>query len=154
MDEIWGMDTEADERTVAVHIKRLREKFTDLTEFKIVTIRGLGYKAEKEELLEQVWLNLIDNAIKFSSINVKISIRLNQTANAVIVQIHDHGIGMSDETITRIFEKFYQGDKTRSHEGSGLGLSLVKRILDLYGAKIQVESKLHVGSTFTVELPL
>ncbi len=107
-----------------------------------------------EELLEQVWLNLIGNAIKFSNINGKIRIRLNQTARAVIVQIRDHGIGMSDETITRIFEKFYQGSKTRSHEGSGLGLSLVKRILDLYGGNIQVESKPSAGTTFIVELPL
>lgn len=105
-----------------------------------------------EELLEQVWLNLIGNAIKFSNINGKISIRLNQTVNAVIVTVSDNGMGMRDETITRIFEKFYKGDQTHSYEGSGLGLSLVKRILDLCGGKIGVESQINEGSTFTVEL--
>lgn len=107
-----------------------------------------------EELLEQVWLNLLGNAIKFSPIKGKISIRLTQAEKTAIVQISDKGIGMSDDTMTRIFEKFYQGDVTHFHEGSGLGLSLVKRILDLYGGQIHVQSKINEGSTFTVELPL
>ncbi len=107
-----------------------------------------------EELLEQVWLNLLGNAIKFSPIKGKISIRLTQAEKTAIVQISDKGIGMSDDTMTRIFEKFYQGDVTHFHEGSGLGLSLVKRILDLFGGHIHVQSKINEGSTFTVELPL
>ena len=107
-----------------------------------------------EELLEQVWLNLLGNAIKFSPIKGKISIRLTQVEKTAIVQISDKGIGMSDDTMTRIFEKFYQGDVTHFHEGSGLGLSLVKRILDLFGGHIHVQSKINEGSTFTVELPL
>jgi signal transduction histidine kinase len=107
-----------------------------------------------EELLEQVWLNILGNAIKFSPANSQIAIRLGQTPSAIQVKITDYGPGMNEETRSRIFEKFYQGDKNHSYEGSGLGLSLVKRILDLYGGKIHVESILHEGSTFTVELPL
>ena len=106
-----------------------------------------------EELLEQVWLNLLGNAIKFSPPDSRIAISLVQTPSATQVKITDYGPGMSEETRTRIFEKFFQGDKTHSHEGSGLGLSLVKRILDLYGGKIHVQSNIHDGSTFTVELP-
>lgn len=107
-----------------------------------------------EELLQQVWLNLLGNAIKFSDINGTITVSLKQAASSVIVKITDYGIGMSEETMTRIFEKFYQGEKARSYEGSGLGLSLVKRILDLYNGKIYVESKPNEGSNFTIELPL
>lgn len=107
-----------------------------------------------EELLQQVWMNLLGNAIKFSNRNSIIDIRLNQTATTVKVKITDHGIGMSEKTMMRIFEKFYQGDKAHSYEGSGLGLSLVKRILDLCGGNVYVESKVNEGSAFTVELPL
>ncbi|MCC5911042.1 MAG: HAMP domain-containing histidine kinase [Clostridiaceae bacterium] len=107
-----------------------------------------------EELLQQVWINLLGNAIKFSNGDSIISIRLEQTDSTVEVKISDHGIGMSEATMGRIFEKFYQGDKAHSYEGNGLGLPLVKRILDLYGGNIYVKSKLNEGSTFTVELPL
>jgi signal transduction histidine kinase len=107
-----------------------------------------------EELLQQVWINLLNNAVKFSNTNSSIAVRLYRTNSAVIVKISDNGIGMSEETMLRIFEKFYQGDKAHSHDGNGLGLSLVKRILDLCNGSIYVESKLCEGSTFTVELPV
>lgn len=107
-----------------------------------------------EELFQQVWINLISNAIKFSYNNSTISIILEQMGEVIKVKIIDYGIGMSEETRARIFEKFYQGDKAHSYEGSGLGLPLVKRILDLYDADIYVESKLKKGSSFIVELQL
>jgi len=107
-----------------------------------------------EELLQQVWLNLLGNAIKFSSSDSKIDVSLKKGTSYVIVKITDYGIGMSEETRKRIFEKFYQGDKARTYEGSGLGLALVKRILDLYDSSISVESELDKGSTFTVQLSL
>ncbi|SES63202.1 Signal transduction histidine kinase [Natronincola peptidivorans] len=107
-----------------------------------------------EELLQQVWINLIDNAIKFSHSNSLIKISLKQTDEYVKAKVTDYGIGMNEETMIRIFEKFYQGEKGHSYEGNGLGLSLVKRILDIYSGSIYVESKLNKGSTFTVELPI
>ncbi len=107
-----------------------------------------------EELLQQVWLNLLDNAIKFTDQAGRISVTLQQQSEAIEVKISDNGIGMSAETIEHIFEKFYQGDTTQTTAGRGLGLSLVRRILDLYGGDIKVESKLHEGSTFTVVLPV
>ncbi|EEG78913.1 HAMP domain-containing sensor histidine kinase [Dethiobacter alkaliphilus] len=106
-----------------------------------------------EELLEQVWLNLLGNAIKFSHHDSKIFVSLEQNTSSIKVQITDYGIGISEDAISRIFEKFYQGDKTHLNEGNGLGLPLVKRILDLFDGKIRVESKPQQGSTFTVELP-
>lgn len=107
-----------------------------------------------EELLQQVWINLLNNSIKFSDADSSIAVRLSKTASRVEVEIHDTGIGMSKETIQRIFEMFYQGDKAHSGEGNGLGLAIVKRILDLCNGSIHVESKLGEGSTFTVELPI
>ncbi|SCG83814.1 sensor histidine kinase [Proteiniborus sp. DW1] len=107
-----------------------------------------------EELLQQVWLNILANAIKFSNINGKVDVSLKKGASSIIVKITDYGIGMSKETQKRIFEKFYQGERSRSHEGSGLGLALVKRILDLYDSSISVESEPNKGSSFTVELSL
>ncbi len=113
----------------------------------------LQYQGD-EELLQQVWINLLNNAVKFSHENGTINLRLSKTASAVKVEISDSGIGMSEETVLRIFERFYQGDSAHSRDGNGLGLSLVKRILDLCNGNINVKSTLNEGSTFTVELPL
>jgi signal transduction histidine kinase len=103
-----------------------------------------------DELLRQVWLNLIGNAIKFTPPGGQIQIRNTQSG---IVTISDTGIGMDEQTRARIFEKFYQGDTTHAVKGNGLGLALVKRILDLCGARIEVNSEPGKGSSFTVLLP-
>jgi len=107
-----------------------------------------------EELLQQVWINILSNAIKFSNENSSITVSLYKVGSTIKVKITDTGIGMSKETQQRIFDKFYQGDKSHSYNGNGLGLSLAKRILDLCGANIYVESSLGKGSTFIVELPI
>ena len=104
-----------------------------------------------QELLSQVWQNLIDNAIKFSRENGKISITLTSNEET-IVRITDNGIGMSEETIKRIFDKFYQGDTSHSKEGNGLGLALVNRILKICNGEIRVNSEKGKGSTFVVTL--
>ncbi|MEN1758927.1 HAMP domain-containing sensor histidine kinase [Anoxynatronum sibiricum] len=107
-----------------------------------------------EELLQQVWINLIGNAIKFSHQDSLISIALEHMADGIRVTLKDEGTGMDQQTVARIFEKFYQGDAAHSSEGSGLGLPLVKRILDLHDGTIQVTSKPGEGTSFTVELPI
>lgn len=106
-----------------------------------------------EELLQQVWLNLLGNAVKFSHPGGEITVKLYNAGSRVVVKVIDNGIGMSEETQKRIFEKFYQGDKTHASEGNGLGLALVKRIIDLCGGSIAVQSEPRKGSTFRVELP-
>ena len=106
-----------------------------------------------QELLNQVWINIIQNAIKFSPEHRDIEIRVFREGNA-IVEIQDHGCGMTEEAQKRIFDKFYQADKSRRQEGVGLGLSLVKRIVDMMGGKITVHSQVDEGSTFRVELPV
>ena len=104
------------------------------------------------ELLIQVWINLIQNAVKFSDNGGVIEIRVQQTDMAEVI-ITDHGVGMSEETMARIFDRFYQGDTSRSHEGVGLGLCLVKRIMDILGGEIRVRSVLGEGSSFRARLP-
>jgi len=105
------------------------------------------------DLLSQVWLNLLSNAIKFSNEGGTIFIRLYQT-DMIKVRIEDHGIGMSEEVLNRIFDKFYQGDPSHSNEGNGLGLPLVKRIVTLSGGEIKVKSMINEGSVFTITLPI
>lgn len=105
-----------------------------------------------QELLDQVWQNLISNAIKFSHTQGKITISIQSNDEHHIISITDNGIGMDDETQKRIFDKFYQGDNSHSSEGNGLGLALVSRILNICDGKISVSSKKDKGSTFIVTL--
>lgn len=104
-------------------------------------------------LLAQVWQNLIGNAVKFTENGGRIGVFLIRETECVKVRIEDSGIGMDEKTAERIFEKFYQGDTSRSSEGNGLGLALVKRIIDLHGGTIAVRSVPGRGSIFEVVLP-
>lgn len=106
-----------------------------------------------EELLQQVWINLIGNAIKFTDNKGQIKITMRNSPDEVTVVIKDSGIGMSEETQKHIFEKFYQADKSHAAQGNGLGLALVKEILDICSGKIRVKSAPGCGSQFTVVLP-
>lgn len=106
-----------------------------------------------EPFLEQVWINLIDNAIKHSPKDSSIRIYISEKPKTVAVTVSDDGCGMTGEVQKHIFEKFYQGDRSHKAEGSGLGLALVKRIVDLCGGTVEVESAPGAGASFTVELP-
>jgi len=106
-----------------------------------------------EPLLLQVWTNLIGNAIKFSEPGQELSLRLLDQTECAVVSVMDHGCGMTPEVQARIFEKFYQGDSSRKAMGNGLGLPLVKRIVELSDGVIEVDSAPGQGSTFRVILP-
>ena len=106
-----------------------------------------------EELLQQVWHNLLNNAIKFSHAGGQIAVTLTLEEASAQVAVQDSGIGMNGSDTERIFEKFFQIERAHSGEGSGLGLSLVKRIVDLHGATIHVASTPGQGACFTVSLP-
>lgn len=107
-----------------------------------------------EDLLSEVWLNLIDNAVKFSPAGSVISIRLTQEDSFTYeISIKDQGIGMDEKTTARIFEQFYQGDTSHKQEGNGLGLAITKKILELHHGKIDVQSQPQKGSVFLVALP-
>ena len=106
-----------------------------------------------DDLLRQVWINLLQNAIKFSHPGGTLGVKLFHGTDGVHVVISDTGIGMSEEVASHIFEKFYQGDPAHHSMGNGLGLSLVQQILKLVGGHIELKSAPGAGSTFTVILP-
>jgi signal transduction histidine kinase len=107
-----------------------------------------------EEMLSHLWLNLLGNAIKFSPDGGTVGISLTQIGDEAVVTVSDMGAGMDEEMQRHIFVKFYQGDSSRATEGNGLGLSLVKRILELENGKITVDSETGKGTRFTVTLPM
>ncbi len=104
------------------------------------------------ELLSLVWNNLFSNAFKFTEAGGTVSLSLTATDHHAIVRVKDTGCGMSPEVGAHIFEKFYQGDTSRATQGNGLGLALVKRVVDIMQGEISVESAKGVGTTFTVKI--
>lgn len=107
-----------------------------------------------EALVQQIWLNLIENAIKFSYESGLVSIQAEKIANTVSVKIKDQGLGIAEETKDRIYEKFYQSDISHSKEGNGLGLAIVKKIVDICDGTIEYKSEIGLGTSFTVKLPI
>lgn len=104
------------------------------------------------ELLSLVWSNLFSNALKFTEPGGTVSVSLADTGHHAIVRIKDTGCGMTAEVGSHIFEKFYQGNTSHSTQGNGLGLALVKRVVDIMQGEISVESTVGKGTTFTVKI--
>lgn len=106
-----------------------------------------------EELMAQIWQNIINNAIKFTPQKGRICVKLFRSEIGIVTKIADNGPCIPKETIEKIFDKFYQADSSRATEGNGLGLALVKRIVDLCEGAVNVENLYEGGVCFTVELP-
>lgn len=123
--------------------KRLEIK-TELEESVLVTA--------DPELLSLVWNNLFSNAIKFTEPGGRVALTLKTEGASAMVQVTDTGCGISPEVGKHMFEKFYQGDTSHATKGNGLGLALVKRVVDIIGGEIAVTSQVGKGSTFTVTL--
>ena len=107
-----------------------------------------------EDLIFQVWVNIIDNAIKFSNEGGSIDIKVYEKDGNINVEIKDRGIGMKEEELEKVYDRFYQIDRSHSKEGSGLGLAIVKRIVELSEGKIEIKSKENKGTTVIVKLPV
>jgi len=105
-----------------------------------------------EDFMQQIWMNLLDNAIKFSPQGGNIHIRLQWQSDAIRFTIQDEGIGMDEQAKAHCFDKFYQADESQTKPGNGLGLAIVKRMLELHGGAVEVQSAPAQGSIFTVIL--
>ncbi|MCK1193336.1 HAMP domain-containing histidine kinase [Streptococcus uberis] len=105
------------------------------------------------DLTMQVWVNVIDNAIKYSSDQVFLNVDVKQATDKVLVTIADKGIGIAKENQRHIFEQFYQADQSHAQEGNGLGLAIVKKIIDSLNGSIHFESTPGQGSRFYITLP-
>lgn len=120
-----------------------------------ITLEKIPIVAD-QDLMSQVWTNLIHNSIKFTRHRGKITIRLQQIDDLASITISDNGIGISETDQFHIFERFYKADlaRERSKSGSGLGLSIVKKIIEMHEGTISVKSELERGTTFTILLPI
>jgi len=109
---------------------------------------------DKDRIL-QITINLLNNALQFTSIGGKVVISAKKEHNEMLVAVADTGMGISQEHLPHIFERFYRADKSRSRaQGSGIGLTIAKSLVEAHGGKIWVESKVDKGSTFYFTLPL
>lgn len=112
---------------------------------------NVNVKADAE-LLSLVWNNLFSNAFKFTMPGGSVKVSMSATEHHAVVKVSDTGCGMTPEVGAHIFEKFYQGDTSRASQGNGLGLALVKKVVDIMQGEISVESAVGKGSTFTVRI--
>lgn len=117
-----------------------------------LNLECLDFVGDKE-LMYQVWINLISNAIKYSNENGKLTINLNKS-DMITVEIIDEGVGMTKDEEEKIFLRFYKADKSRNTTGTGLGLTIVKEIVELHGGTISVQSEVGKGSKFVVVLAM
>lgn len=112
---------------------------------------GIIVKSDAE-MMSLVWNNLFSNAVKFTGDGGTVSLSVKSDENYAIIKVSDTGCGISPDVGKRMFDKFYQGDTSHATQGNGLGLALVKRVIDITGSEISVESELGRGTTFTVKM--
>ena len=146
--EVTRIDTQIKE-TVRRHQWRLEEKEIEIS-YHLPPSPILA----DPELLMTVWDNLLTNGIKYNQPGGSIFIQISVNDDFVAVTFKDTGIGMNQEQASKIFERFYRVDAARKKDGTGLGLSIVKHIIELHNGKIEVESEIQKGTTFTIKLPI
>ena len=146
--ELFSIDEQL-RKCIISFADRLDEKKIDIS-LELQTVSYLGCK----ELLAEVWNNLIENAIKFSDEGGKINVDLSCDFDNIFISVQDFGIGMSEETKNRMFDRFYRGKEVRDVKGCGLGMSMVKNIISKHGGEIKVDSELGKGSKLIVVLPI
>ena len=105
------------------------------------------------QLLKHVWVNILDNAIKFSPTGATLFVEIQNHPNSFTFKVRDQGVGMNEDTIDHIFDRFYQGDTSHSSEGNGLGMTMVKKVLLLHDGQINIDSTPNMGTTMTITLP-
>jgi heavy metal sensor kinase len=138
-----------------IEVAGMAEKYSDRQITIDAKINTIVVQADYNRL-KQVLLNLIDNAVKYSEPNTPITLKLDQQAQAAVIQVCDQGYGIPLQHQLRIFERFYRVDEARTSSigGCGLGLSIVKTLVEGMGGNVTVRSRLEEGSTFTISLPM
>lgn len=135
----------------------LENKWSEKNLNLVINIEPINIFSNKE-LCQSVFVNILENAIKFTPTNKNIKINLfkicKNSSDYAVFEVQDSGVGISQKNLTRIFDKFFQADSSRMTEGNGLGLALVKKIMDRLNGIIEVESSLGIGSCFKVYFPL
>jgi len=130
----------------------ITQKFWEAKKIKIeAIIRDVKYNSNPE-LINEIWINLLSNAIKYTPENGTIGIKLTKSGDKVIFTIADNGVGIEPEKLKYIFNEYYQADTSRNNMGVGLGLSIVKKIVDLAGGTIEVQSEIDKGTKFVITL--
>jgi signal transduction histidine kinase len=120
----------------------------------VATDGSVGLMEGDERKVKQILFNLLTNAVKFTPGGGKVTLAASAAGDQVVISVRDTGIGISADDQERIFEEFYQVGASRTQEGTGLGLALTRRLVELHHGELSVESEPGVGSTFTVTLPL
>lgn len=144
IDEEFRLDEQI-RKSVLLLENKWSEKDLDL----VVDLDEVIFKGNKG-LINQIWINLLDNAIKYSTKGGRITLQLNDHKDSFEFIIRDEGKGINEEDQKRVFDKFYKGDGSKNIEGTGLGLSIVKRIVELYGGRINLNSKPNEGTKISI----
>lgn len=139
---------ESIEETLLLFYKAFEEKKIEIE----VNLQHFRCSASRE-LVKELWINLINNAIKYTPEGGKIRLTSSRIENGFLISIKDNGIGMSEEMQKHIFDEYFHGNPSRTNHGIGLGLSIVKKIIELHDWKIYVNSQENQGSTFSILIP-
>ncbi len=159
--EAGKLDLRVSQQNIIKFIATITESFDSMAVSQNIRLK---FKSTLQELfvffdqdkLEQVLINLLSNALKFTKAGGKVSVLVEKKENLCEIQVADTGIGVNEEQLPYIFDRFYQADnsESREHEGTGIGLSLTKELVELHGGTIEASSIAGQGSVFTINLPL
>jgi two-component system phosphate regulon sensor histidine kinase PhoR len=162
LSDIEALDNKMPKETININhrIKSCLEMLAPIAKNKNIKLEtiideNLPNILGKPNWFDQILINLIDNAIKYTPKNGKVKVSIKKDQEKISIIISDTGIGIPNNDLNRIFERFYRVDKARSRKegGTGLGLAIVKHIVIAFNGKISVKSKLNIGTTFTVYIP-
>ena len=159
--EAGKLELKTSKQNIVPFIKGITMSFESVAERKDITLKVKSSSDDIElyfdkEKMTKIITNLLSNAFKFTPDGGQITVSLNEDNNKVIVKVRDTGIGISEEELPKLFDRFYQVDssQTREHEGTGIGLALTKELVELHHGTISVDSKLGSRTEFTIELPV
>jgi signal transduction histidine kinase len=135
-------------------VEELRETSDKGNQFEVIHKDPRLSVFQDKEMIRNAVINLISNAVKYSPAGSPVHIRTGQSGNEIVLEIQDHGMGIPEQDQKHLFERFFRAKNVINLQGTGLGLNIVKRYLDLMGGKIEFKSKENEGTTFIISLPV